>query len=70
MNVLIVLVILLIVLLMCLLSAAGGFLLAKSVCLKESKAEAMPLTDEEKRNVERKEREYQNFLNYNGTPQT
>lgn len=70
MNVLVMLVILLIVLLMCILSAAGGFLLAKNVSLKENKAETLPLTEEEQRAVERKEREYQNFMSYDGTPQT
>lgn len=69
MNVLISLIVVLIVLLMCIVCVAGGFLLCKSVCLKENKAEAVPLTDEEKRKVELKEREYQNFLNYDGTPQ-
>ncbi len=69
-NVILILILFTIVLLLCIICGGIGFLLSEKMKPKpKEKKPAEPPTAEQKRVVEKAQREYNNFLNYDGSEQ-
>lgn len=58
-----------VVLLLCGLSAVGGFFIGKYAPDKRLERSFEPVSEEERRKIEKRRREDMNFLNYDGTVQ-
>lgn len=64
------LVCMLIVILCCAVSGVAGFLIGFSINYHpKEKTPAIEPTEQQKRDIKRRQREYNNFLNYDGTEQ-
>lgn len=67
-NILILGVMFCIIILLCLISFAGGWFVSAKI-KRTIKTEAEPMTETQKKELEKQKREYMNFLNYNGKEQ-